>query len=343
MINFMKKLLLFWLLFFSIDSFSQDPHFSQYQNVPLLINPALSGLQQRSQAIINHRRQWASIGPAFRTITASYDQPLTNPKKEKGFLSCGITVLSDQAGDHDLNQLYGLISIAYHVPVGEYSRIGAALNGGVGQKSISPDGFQWGSQWNGTSFDPSLPGGTAPVTNRFTFGDIGAGIVWNYNKGERYMTGNDHRSYTLGAAVYHANKPKSSFYNSDDRLPMRIVMHAEATVGIPNTNISFLPGFLFQQQGASSEWLAGARIRYLLQAKSNYTGFMAGKALSLGLHYRSQDAMIASLQVELGNYMFGYSYDINTSGLSNATNRRGGSEIFFRFLLPAKPSIASKR
>jgi hypothetical protein len=46
-----------------------------------------------------------------------------------------------------------------------------------------------------------------------------------------------------------------------------------------------------------------------------------------GLMYRVQDAFAPYVGVELGSVRVGYSYDINSSSLRTASNRRGGNEI----------------
>lgn len=340
----MKKL--FYVLLLSCSglfSSAQDPHFSQFHAVPLQLNPALTGLNGRAQALLNYRSQWGSLGPSFRTMHASYDQHISKQNNNKGRLSAGLSVLSDRAGDVDLGQLQALLSVACHIPMSKNSRLGAALNAGAAQRSISASGFRWGSQYDGLNFDPSLSGGAAPVDDRFIYADIGAGIVWNYSKGERYLSSNDQQSFTVGVALHHVNRPFASFYETDDRLPMRLVLHGEGIIGIDNTNWSFLPGLLFQRQGVAQEVLAGTRVRYLLEAESNYTGFMKGKALSIGGFYRIGDAAIFSLQMELGSYDFGFSYDLNVSDLSNASRGRGGSEIYFRYLLPGTGSKGGAR
>lgn len=340
----MKKLLKVLLLCgVVLHANAQDPHFSQFHATPLLVNPALTGVQERPQLLLNYRSQWGSLGPSFRTIQASYDQTLSKQRVNKGRLAAGISVLSDRAGDLDLGQIQGIASVAYHVPMGQYSRLGAALNIGAGQRSISSAGFRWGSQYDGLNFDPSLAGGTPPTDDRFIFADVGAGMVYSYSKGERYLTSNDQRSFTVGLAVHHVNKPIFSFYNADERLPMRFVLHGEGLLGIANTNLSFVPGILFQRQGVMSELVLGSRIRYLLEGESNYTGFLKGKAISLGGFYRTGDAAIISIQIELGSYDFGFSYDLNVSDLSDASRGRGGSEIYFRYLLPGSAAKGGAR
>jgi len=88
-----------------------------------------------------------------------------------------------------------------------------------------------------------------------------------------------------GLAIAHLNKPKYSFYDSDERLYRKITLHADAVIGLKNTNIAFLPGFVYSRQGTSSEFLPVCYFRYMLKEQSKFTGYVKGAALLLGNRY----------------------------------------------------------
>ena len=65
----------FAVLLLSMElTYSQDPEFSQFYANPLFLNPALAGSTICPRAIANFRDQWPSVGGAFVTYNASYDQ-----------------------------------------------------------------------------------------------------------------------------------------------------------------------------------------------------------------------------------------------------------------------------
>jgi hypothetical protein len=80
----------------------------------------------------------------------------------------------------------------------------------------------------------------------------------------------------------------------------------------------------------------------MLKENSHYTGNVKGSTLSLGAFYRNKDAMIAALQLEFGQYALGFSYDINTSGLTKVSTYRGGFEVFIKFMTPS-PYLYQKK
>src|SRR3954463_10209807 len=82
----------------SAIGFSQDIHFSQFFEAPLLRNPSLAGIftgDIRVQAV--YRDQWNSVTNAYRTasLNAEYKMPIG---KANDFITLGMQALYDKAG-----------------------------------------------------------------------------------------------------------------------------------------------------------------------------------------------------------------------------------------------------
>ena len=96
-----------------------------------------------------------------------------------------------------------------------------------------------------------------------------------------------------------------------------------------------MPGFIYMQQGPSSEIYPGCFFRYLLREESKYTGYVKGASIMIGTHLRTStinsDAFIPSVQLEVAEYTIGISYDMNISGLKTASSGKGGFEISLRY------------
>src|ERR1700682_2689772 len=80
------------------SAYSQDLHFSQFFEAPLLRNPALAGIftgDYRIQGV--YRDQWNSITNAYRTgsFNGEYKIPIG---KGNDFLTTGMQILYDKAG-----------------------------------------------------------------------------------------------------------------------------------------------------------------------------------------------------------------------------------------------------
>jgi len=315
-------------------SMAQDAQFSQYYNSPLTINPSLTGAFIGDiRILINYKNQWSSISTPYKTFASSFDMGLMKKKGKIGFLGIGVSFLSDKAGNSQLDLNEVNLSLAYHARISEYSTLSAGIVGGFAQSSIDISKLEWSSQYDGSSFNPTLPSYETGYSENKSYPDFGAGVEWSYAKGEMYATANNQFSINAGLAVFHANQPNISFYSTaQDNLPIKIVLHGNSQIGFSNSKYSLIPSFLYIQQGVAKDIIAGGSFRIKLQEESKYTGFIKGAAISLGGLYRVGDAFIPYTQIEFANYAIGINYDVNLSGLTTATSGKGGFEISLRWI-----------
>src|SRR5918993_290722 len=115
-LNVIKKGAALWLLATccSLLAFSQDIHFSQFFEAPLLRNPSLAGIfagDVRVQGV--YRNQWNSVTNGYRTgsLNAEYKMPI---RKNDDFITAGVQILYDKAGDAGLTTSHLLPAINYH-------------------------------------------------------------------------------------------------------------------------------------------------------------------------------------------------------------------------------------
>lgn len=308
---------------------AQDLHFSQFQQSPLLYNPALAGAERQTRMILNYRDQWRSVDAPFNSFQASADGVLFKSKNRGGSLAAGLNLFHDKA----LSHVQANASIAYHVALSDRSSLGAGLQFGYAQRSLNSNNLKWGSQFDGSAYNANLPGALNSGNESRGFLDLGAGLVWQFRRGEKYMTGNDQRQATVGLALFHPHRPDQAFYGNQDRLDARMVFYADALLGISNTELALCPQLLFVSQGPLTETTTGLRLRRVFQRESTHTGFLKGKAASISAAYRLKDAIIPGVSIELGALDIGLSYDINISSLRSFSRGRGGTEIAVRYTL----------
>ena len=323
----------------------QDVHFSQAANSPLLLNPALTGANSVTQAIVNYRTQWRSVATPYSTIAASFETRLNeSARQKKGIFAMGLSLYNDQSGDLNLATTNANLNMAYHLIIDRKSTIGGGMYVGFGQRSISTSTGKWASQYNGDFYDPSIQSGEAVFADRINFLDAGAGFVYTYKGSENYMTSNNQKDFNIGFAVYHLNRPDYSFMSANnDQLYMRFSGFANAIIGITNSRNSLMPGVYFQRQRTATEVLFGTYWRYQIQEASRVTGFNKGSYLSIGAFYRTNDAFVAKAMFEMFNYSVGFAYDINVSSLTNVSRARGGFELFLKYSLAKKDGVNRAR
>src|SRR5215813_8320278 len=121
-------------------AFTQDLHFSQFMNSPLLTNPANTGFipQADYRLGVNYRNQWSSIMTVpYKTMSAWGDVQAFRDRMENGWLGLGGVILHDVAGSGNLTstKVYG--SVAYHQMINSGSLVSAGFNVGWANKQIN--------------------------------------------------------------------------------------------------------------------------------------------------------------------------------------------------------------
>ncbi|HCQ30482.1 MAG TPA: hypothetical protein DIU39_09360 [Flavobacteriales bacterium] len=334
-----KVLLIFAIIIATCKLNAQDLHFTQFYMTPVLLNPANAGAEYDLRGLINYRSQWKSVTAPFVSTAAAFDMRLTeaSPRKKKGFWAAGIYLYNDKSGDSKFTENKGSLNAAYHLYLNENMTLGAGFQAGYIQRSINMSGLQWGSQYNGLIYDANLPSMEAN-NGKLTQGglDFGSGLNWTYKKNERYSTGNNQMLINAGIGFQHISKPDVSYQNYiNDELFYRWIGHVTGFIGIPNSNYTVAPGILFMKQGPNTELMFGSNFIYKFKESSKYTGNLKGGSFGLGAFFRNKDAIALTALLEIANYTIGFSYDYNTSKLSDYSNGNGGFEISFRYVHPS--------
>ena len=216
-----KAIYIIAILFFGIHINAQDIHFSQTQETPLQVNPGFTGgFNGDQRVILNYRNQWASLGAPFKTYALGFDTKIRT-KSKNAFLGIGTFIFKDEAGDLSMGMLQANLNIAGHVKINDNQIVSLGIMGGFVQRSINGANAQWGSQFNGITYDASLPGGNYNFQN-FSYVDVSSGISWFYSRETTNMTSNDNIWVRIGIAANHLLNPKQNFYTDQtDRMGMR--------------------------------------------------------------------------------------------------------------------------
>ncbi len=325
----------FPVFFLPLFLIGQDIHFSQLTETTLLLNPALAGMSHDIMAVLNFKDQWKSVSASpYRTFNISYDMAY-HKKKSGSHLGVGLNVFSDKAGDGSMGTTTGQLHLSGIIAANDKNLLSVGLYGGFGQRRLSYDKLYWDLQYDGSAYNPTLSSGEPLTFGNHTYADFGVGIAWFWGKGHSTITSNTARTFTAGFSVQHVNRPSYSFYgNPDFKLPMKIVAHGNADIGIKNYSIVLQPCYIVMIQGGHREINAGMLFKYILQEASHYTGRKKPAAFVLGGYYRFDDAVVLATAYEFSNYRIGISYDINLSGLHVASQSKGGIEISLKFITP---------
>lgn len=307
-------------------TFAQDVHFTQFDATPLILNPAFTGgFNGKIRAAAIYRDQWRSVTVPYKTYAATVDLPIIHDLTVDDYLAAGIQLYNDQAGDGNLNNFTGLLSLAYHKFLGTDGNMSMSvgLQGGYSSKSIDLSRLYFGNQFNGSTYKG--PSGEY-LDNKVQYFTVNAGIGFSHRVTDNF-------SYSLGVAGNNLNQPQESLSrqkNSDVGLGMRYAGQAGAIIYV-NEKLSLRPGVLFQSQATTNEIVAGNEFNLIVGSPEVRA---AATSVFVGGWYRNSDAIMVTAGIEHRGVRLGVSYDYNTSDLKTASSGNGGFEISIRYIAP---------
>lgn len=304
MFNFKKNIVIIFIgCSCSTNLLAQDPHFTQNFANRLHLNPALTGLDDGGRFGFSSRNQWPTTGVNYLTNSLMYDQVLTKWKSGVGLL-----IMHDQQGNGILKEFTVATNYAYHQKISEKVKLHYGIQAKFGSKKIDTDKLTFGDQIDPRNGFVYISGDS--ILERRNYFEVSTGMMAEVGK----LYG--------GFAWHHLNRPNVSMLNSVSRLSWRFTGHL-------GYNFEFLkkennqpqlviaPNVIFQNQSGFSMLIMGS--------------YFSFNNVTLGLWYRQNDALMATLGYDMKRLRFAYSYDHTISKL---TNHLGGShELSLNFKL----------
>lgn len=123
----------------------QDPHFTQYFDNMLFINPGYAGSNGMLNMTAIHREQWVGFEGRPRSTTFSIHSPLAYES-----IGVGLTAVNDKIGPMNQTMIYGDVSYTLRFK-NSNSRLAFGIKGGMNLINIGMDGVE-----GATPDDPNL-------------------------------------------------------------------------------------------------------------------------------------------------------------------------------------------
>jgi len=325
----MRKILLILLGFFAyvqIASAQQKPQYTQYVFNNLLINPAVTGIENYTDVKAGYRSQWTGLQGAPVTSYLTVDFPLgnnflqgdatafpaeggVNPSSRlftQNYMAAephhglGFNIVSDVAGP--INTTNFDVDYAYHLGLTE--RLNLAVGVSAGFNHISLNTAQITLE---NPNDPAITNGN----NSQWKPDLNTG-VWLYSS-----------NYYFGASVQQI-LPQNLYFSSTHSVDAsKTVPQYFVTGGVKfflSDDITLLPSFLIKE-------IKPVPLTYDINAKISFQD-----KFWIGGSYRHGDSFGALAGFNISSFInVGYSYDITTSALNTVSN--GTHEIVISLLL----------
>ena len=299
---------------------AQDIHFSQIHASPTTLNPAMTGLFDgdfRMGAVV--RQQWRSASANYRTIAASADGKVME-LGSMGMLTMGVNLFADRAGDLDFTTSSANLTIGAARRLNDAGDhwISVAIQGGFLHQYVDY------SKLDVFDIEPvSMTGnGSAAAA------DVSVGVSWTKRVGRK------HRLYA-GGALFHLSQPDLAMVGQiegyRENLARRGVVHGGGDFQLTE-RYALMPSFIYMEQSPHREMTMGGYVRYhhgKRPASDDGT-------IYLGSWFRwfyrpdiptGSDAVVLSARWDKNGVSYGFSYDVNVSTLTRASQGFGGPEL----------------
>ena len=318
-----KTRILILFLFVSFYTLAQDIHFSQFNDLPLALNPSLAGnMDGTMRTGTIYRNQWNSISVPFESI-ALYADFKSSPKFLRNQnIGWGIQILNDQSGNGGLNENVFNFNGSYHhfLTKKENQLFTAGISIGGFQKSIDINKLNFENQFQFETANFGPISSNEILENNYLFRlDIAFGASWSFYSEYGYHA-------LAGFSISHLNKPNTSFYGNEDPLARKYSIHGSSIYPV-NERVDLYPSFVIATQNKNINTVVGTDIIYHLGRRT-----VEKIDLKIGLYARLGDVINFTIGMNHDNWSIDLGYDLNASGLIPASKSRGAFEISIAFV-----------
>jgi type IX secretion system PorP/SprF family membrane protein len=335
----MKKLFFTFLLstfFISIfnNCSAQDYKYSQFYNSPLNLNPSFTGqIHSLYRLVANYRLQYLPIQkPApYNTFSFSGDVGLLRDRLNGDILGVGAVFTNDRQSSIKSNLM--MVSLAYQKILTQkknsYHYLSAGFQFGFTQRRIDVNNLAFESQFTGTGFDLTLDNKENFFKDKYVKPNMNIGLMWTgrFNK----MLG----AY-VGFSMFNIIKAKDTFFASDNERAYRMNAHAGLNVTIKDF-VLISPNMMYMRQAKAQQIIGGTSVAFSLNKDEPFR-----TAVSAGVWYDGNQAVIASAGVSFSGVQIGLSYDATfRKDLSKADKSFGALEA--SIIYTSKPLEKKKR
>lgn len=315
----------FWIYIFVLacvfKTKAQDIHFTQWMHAPHTFSPSSIGdFDGKYRFHGNYRNQWSSVTVPFVTFASMAEVNSIN--KLPGVSAKGGLVY-DVTGDSKFSTTHINLGLGYKLPVQDsLGEIRIGIQPSITQKKIDLTDLNFDNQYNGYFFDPNLGSGETLSRLSRWYVDIAIGLQYKIQFNEKTEA-------RTSFAIFNLLTPQQSFFNNEDILLDRR-MSWQIDVEYQMTNkLKLQPGVQVSKQGKFNAINFGALIDYNISRTKYFK-----QTIFAGAYFRAVDSGDLILGLNYDRVKAAISYDINYSGLTPASNYRGGIELAIIYIIP---------
>lgn len=303
-------------MLFTLNAYSQEPQFSQFNSFPLYLNPALTGVTPNDRTAVIYRVQWMGIPGAYRSYGFSYDKNWI--KKKSGV---GLLLMKDETSWGAFSTLTAGGLYSYHLQIDRTKSLSSGARVSYFQQKLVPEKVTFADQLIRNDGSPTYE----VFDNRtHAFADIS----WGFHFSD-YDSLTD-KGYYAGISLDHLNSPPIAFNESKGSQPWKYSLQggfsSRLTKDVKDKTTSAISfSFLYKAQ---RKW-----------DQADFTANYTYRTFDVGLSYRgipffkrykpdypNRDAVIILAGYHNDYMQVNYSFDFTVSKLG-ISNTLGSHEV----------------
>lgn len=278
--------------------------YSQYDNTPLLTNPAAAASRDHTELSVHYRRSRIAD---YNIPSVSLIHPFYRHSDDLRAGAVGATVIRQEAGPGGAYAVTGaLATFAYTIHLSAKHHLSAAVQGGMMNKRIDLSRITTDNQFQAGAFDPSLSLGEDISSGTVSRPVISSGFCWSYTDSSNVPQA------MLGIAFFNMNRPSYDFTSTASAEPITFAITGEVLV-LRRARTSVHPSFRYMS-GVAPFANLGARVKHTLANED--------QAVSVGGWYKTTKALVAALQYSTTTFALSASMDFSadTNTVANINN-----------------------
>lgn len=278
--------------------------YSQFDNTPLLTNPAAAVSRDYTELSVHYRRSRIAN---YDIPSVSLIHPFYRHRDGSRAGAVGATVIRQQAGPGGAYAVTGaLATFAYSIHLSAKHHVSAAVQGGMVNKRLDLSRITTDNQFYAGAFDPSLSLGEDFSSSTVSRPVVSSGFCWTYADSSNVPQA------TLGVAFFNMNRPSYELTASAPAEPITFAITGEMLL-LQRARTSVHPSFRYMS-GAAPFANIGARVKYALANEDH--------AVSIGGWYKTTKALVAALQYNTTTFAVSASMDFSaaTNTVANISN-----------------------
>ena len=327
----MKRLIISIFLTLPLFLNGQDSHFSNMYAVRSIMNPALSSAYVgQSQAIINYRQQWSSLGRDFPFQSYAFQLSHKIELENYDLVAFELRGLKDQAPGNAFVQNQILLGLNYKKLLAERFNnsqfISFGFSAGIGQNKANWNGLWFGNQFNFESGVPDFNLESGEEINTLlgakTYPDLNIGLVYEayYHK----------MSLSTGMSLSHSTRPNISFAPGLDIMYNRkIIVYASFNFW-KKQELRVVYSPMYIKHGVFHEIINKIGLTYVAPDIYDISfGLAVAPRMVQNFEGMGVESLSFQIFIEKRSYRFTVAYDATMSRLSDFNSGRGGFEFSF--------------